>query len=109
MSQLKAKLPQELKEAMLLNDEQFEELEIDILNECMRFLPILNECNGVPVDMYTAWRPKQNPKGQYFAMSHSVMIDPLEVTGFKPMSKNGYRDYCLKEFGADPFIDPLLN
>jgi hypothetical protein len=115
MDGMKAKLPHELKAAMQLDDDQFEELEADTLDACMRFLPLLSEFVKEPVDMDTAWRPTRNPRDQYFGMIHSIMVDPNDksvrhdIKAFKPMSKSEYRTYCLTEFGSDPFVDPSLN
>lgn len=115
MEGMKAQLPQELKEAMQLDDDQFEELEVDTLEVCLRFLPILEGVTTSPVDMDTAWRPKRNPRGQYFGIVHSIMVDPVdngvrhEIKAFKPMAKDEYRAYCMAEFGNDPFMNPELN
>lgn len=100
---------------MQLDDDQFEELEIDTLEACINFLPNISGMTSAPVDMDTAWRPTRNPKGQYFGIVHSIMVDPddngvrHEVKAFKPMTKDQYRAYCLAEFGNDPFMDPSLN
>jgi hypothetical protein len=116
MENMKAALPQELKKAMALDDDQFEELECDTLDKCMNFVSALKDVLREPAEMVTAWRPTRNPSDQYFDIRHRVMVDPVdngirhEVVRFKPMNKSEYRAYCLKEFGSDPFApDPSMN
>lgn len=115
MIEMKAVLPVELKQAMQLDDDQFEELEKDTLECCLMYVPALKELDLGLVQMDVAWKPSRNPRSQYFAMAHALMVDPdgnevrHEVRGFKPMEKKEYREYCVKEYGADPFFDPSAN
>ena len=116
MDGMKAKLPQELRIAMRLDDDQFEELELDVLQCVMEMIPSIELCQfSGPVDMQMAWRPTRNPADQYYALTHSIAIDPEdssvrhEIKAFKPMDKQAYRKYCIAEFGADPFINHVLN
>lgn len=117
---LKAQLPPELREAMKLDRDQFEELEIDTLQTCVQFIDCLNGCDPLPdkpSDVEVAFRPTRNPRGQYFAVEYSMMVEPVsnamrcEVMAFKPMNRVEYIAYCIQEYGEAPegFVDPQMN
>lgn len=115
----KAQLPTELMYAMQLSTAQFEELEVDVLNVCLRSAEALADLDcipEVPTEIMMAFRPANNPKEQYFDVRLSFMMDRngspdggygirCEVAKFKPMSRSEYIAYCIKEFGEAP---PLL-
>ena len=115
----KAKLPAELMLEMKITKDQFEELEAESLLAFINWAQVFTELQ-IPIDqpyeMEAAWRPKNNPKNQFFAVRYSMMVDPvdsgarLEVVGFKPMGKSDYIDYCIKEFGSAPdLVDYTMN
>ena len=117
---LKAVLPEELRMAMGLDADQFEELEVNTLRICAQFADISSSL-GIgeePTEMEIAFRPSVNSKDQYFAVLYNMMIDPdtrgmrCEVAGFKPMSRKEYIDYCTEEYGEAPVDlagDPEMN
>lgn len=104
---------------MKLDHDQFEELEVDALQAFLKFATALSELDCLPdepSEMEIAFRPTNNPNGQYFAVMLSMMVDKatggarMEAMGFKPMDKSAYIQYCIEEYGAAPLIvDPTLN
>ena len=115
----KAELPDELRQAMKLDPDQFEELEMNALQGFMQFAMTLSGLDALPTEpseMEVAFRPTRNPDGQYFAVGFSVMVDPqtngarLEVVWFKPLVRSAYIQYCIDEHGGPPsLVDPTLN
>lgn len=106
----KAELPQELREAMELDNDQFEELEIDTLELVIMVCDVNSDIlsKGVVFETESAWRPSDNPRRQYYAIRHRIAVDRNtgevrhEVDGFKPMPEAEYVAYCISEFGEAP-------
>jgi hypothetical protein len=104
---------------MNLDPDQFQELEVSSLQAFIQFANALAELDTLstePSEMECAFRPTHNPRGQFFCVRYSMMVDPItngarmEVTGFKPMERADYITYCLKEYGEAPMLDdPGLN
>lgn len=116
MSDLKSILPEELRIAMRLDRDQFEELEVECFEVCIQYgntMASLDIIPDEPTECEVAFRPSHNPRGQYFAVKYLIMLDKngqapngygmrFEVTGFKPMNQAEYVKYCYEEYGEIP-------
>lgn len=116
MQGYKATLPEGLREAMKLDLEQFEELEVGTLEQSMQFAAMAAEFDlEGPQEVEVAFRPSRNPGQQFFAIRYSMMLDNgcvrCEVASFKPMGRKEYLAYCQEEFGSVPqdLAEPSLN
>jgi hypothetical protein len=116
---LKAELPEGLRTAMQLDASQFEDLEVSTLQVAAQFADTavkLGLCGEVH-RMNVGFRPKENPRQQYFDIEYAIMVDKrtrrvrLDVKSFKPLDRRAYTDFCKKEFGEAPadLLDAALN
>jgi len=100
---MKIEMPDELQQAMKLNDEQFSNMRLEMQEYADAYLKIIADLGlSDSCEMMGAFRPTPNTNNQFFAMRYQISRDSLSVEGFKPMNRSEYIEYCIEEFEEAP-------